>query len=100
MCLNPKVLLGIGSIIVLVYVFVPQFASYAWILLLLACPISMMLMMSMNEGRDAPERMFMCPECGLSYKEAEWAKKCGAWCKEHHSCNLEITLHSVNTNDQ
>lgn len=50
MCLNPKVLITIGIIIVLAYIFVPQLVRYAWILLALACPISMMIMMySMND---------------------------------------------------
>lgn len=50
MCLNPKVLIGIGIVIVLAYIFVPQLARYAWILLALACPISMIVMMySMND---------------------------------------------------
>jgi len=50
MCLNPKVLISIGIIIVLAYIFVPQFARYAGVLLVLACPISMMAMMyGMND---------------------------------------------------
>lgn len=36
-----------------------------------------------------------CPECGLFYEEKKWANKCQAWCKEHKSCNLEITSHAV-----
>ena len=35
-----------------------------------------------------------CPECKLKYREKKWAKACEAWCKEHHSCNLEITAHA------
>lgn len=41
-------------------------------------------------------KLYACSECGLSYKEPELAKNCEAWCKEHGSCNLEITKHSVN----
>lgn len=37
-----------------------------------------------------PEKVFVCPECALSYKDSEWAKKCALWCKEHKSCNLDI----------
>lgn len=95
-CLNPKVLLGIGAVVVLAYAFAPQLAHYSWILFILVCPLSMMFMMSaMNHGNDKPDRVFACPECGMSYKDAEWAKKCAAWCKEHKSCNLEITKHAV-----
>ena len=94
--MNRKVLLGIGAFILLAYLFVPQIANYTWVLLVLACPLSMMLMMAgMKHDSDKPEKLFVCPECGLGYKEAEWAKKCAAWCKEHHSCNLEIIKHAV-----
>src|SRR3989344_6010835 len=27
--------------------------------------------------------------------EQAWAKKCEAWCKEHQSCNIEITSHGI-----
>ena len=37
------------------------------------------------------EKLYECPECGLHYTDSEQAEKCEAWCKEHHSCNLEIT---------
>lgn len=38
--------------------------------------------------------LYECPECHLKYKEKEWAEKCEAWCREHKSCNLEITAHA------
>ncbi len=41
------------------------------------------------------KKLYKCPECGLEYKEKEWAEKCEQWCKEHKSCNLEITKHAV-----
>ena len=90
-CLNWKVLLPLGIVVLLAYVFVPQIANYAWLLLVLACPLSMIFMMtSMKHGE---------PECGLSYKDAEWAKKCATWCKEHHGRNLEITEHAIKNNN-
>jgi hypothetical protein len=49
----------------------------------------------MNNTSHNPEKLFVCPECNFSYKEAEWAKKCAAWCKEHHTCNVEIIKHAV-----
>lgn len=95
-CLNPKVLIGIGLVIVLAYIFIPQFANVSWILLALACPLSMVFMMKgMNHKSDSPDKVFVCPECGLSYKDSEWAKKCAAWCREHKSCNLEITKYAL-----
>jgi len=36
---------------------------------------------------------FQCEECKLEFKEEVWATKCEEWCKEHNSCNLEITKH-------
>lgn len=96
MCMNWQILLGIGAAIIFAYLFVPQIASYSWVLLALACPFSMMFMMaSMDHSHDKSERVFACPECGLAYKDAQWAKKCAAWCKEHKSCNLEIIKHAV-----
>lgn len=98
-CLNPKVLIGIGFVILLAYLFASQLASYSWILLVLACPLSMILMMGvMGHESGKPDKVFACPECGLSYKDTEWAKKCAAWCKEHKSCNLEIIKHAVEQN--
>ena len=38
---------------------------------------------------------YKCSECGLSYKEKEWAEKCQKWCSEHNSCNLEIIKHAI-----
>ena len=50
MCMNWKVFLGIGVVILLAYLFVPNIASYSWILFVLVCPLSMMLMMAgMND---------------------------------------------------
>lgn len=39
--------------------------------------------------------LFQCEECDLQYHEREWAEKCEAWCREHHTCNLEIIAHAV-----
>lgn len=41
------------------------------------------------------EKNYQCEECGFEYKEKEWAEKCEAWCKEHRSCNIEITSHAI-----
>lgn len=39
---------------------------------------------------------YICQECNFAYKDKETAAKCEAWCREHHSCNVEITKHAVN----
>lgn len=38
---------------------------------------------------------FQCEECKFIYKNKEMAEKCEKWCKEHSSCNIEITQHAV-----
>ena len=40
------------------------------------------------------KELYQCEECGFHYAEKEMAEKCEVWCKEHHSCNLEITSHA------
>ena len=39
--------------------------------------------------------LFQCPECGLHYVDWQIAIECDKWCKEHHSCNLQITKHAI-----
>lgn len=62
---------------------------WVWLIILL-CPLLHLLMM-----RGYKQGLYKCPECGLEYKEKEWAEKCEAWCKKHKSCNLEITKHAI-----
>lgn len=45
-------------------------------------------------SKDVRSSIYQCPECRLKYKEKEWADKCEAWCRDNHSCNLEITAHA------
>ena len=40
------------------------------------------------------KKLYQCPECGFHYENREWAEKCEAWCREHKSCNIEITTHA------
>ena len=40
------------------------------------------------------KELYQCEECGFHYAEKEWAEKCEAWCREHKSCNIEITAHA------
>ena len=39
--------------------------------------------------------LYQCEECGFLYLGKEWALKCERWCKENHSCSLEITKHTI-----
>lgn len=43
--------------------------------------------------------LFQCGECKLHYSEREIAERCEAWCKEHHTCHLDIIQYSVNKDD-
>ena len=38
---------------------------------------------------------YVCEECGMKYADKAWAEKCEQWCREHHTCNLEIIQHAV-----
>lgn len=48
-----------------------------------------------EESKKEDITLYKCEECGFTYAEKEWAEKCEAWCREHKSCNLEITSHAV-----
>ena len=56
------------------------------------------------EGEQAPygagKELYQCEECGFQYEERGWAEKCEAWCKEHQSCNIEITAHAIPQEDE
>ncbi len=41
------------------------------------------------------KELYQCAECGFHYEDKKQAEKCEAWCKEHHSCNLEITVSAI-----
>jgi|TARA_B100001971_G_C18199552_1_gene543664 hypothetical protein len=38
---------------------------------------------------------FQCEACLFYYENKELAEKCEAWCREKHSCNIDITKHAV-----
>jgi len=40
------------------------------------------------------KELYQCEECGFHYENREWAEKCEAWCRDHKSCNIEITAHA------
>ena len=49
--------------------------------------IKLMVQVIKKNGTD----YYKCEEGGFHYADKEWAEKCETWCREHHSCNLEIT---------
>ena len=48
-----------------------------------------------KEIKKNEKTLYICEECGFAYDHKEWAQKCQQWCKQHQSCNLEITQHAV-----
>ena len=44
--------------------------------------------------RQENKILYQCEECGFYYADREWGEKCEAWCREHKSCNIEITAHA------
>ena len=38
---------------------------------------------------------YKCAICEMSFSKKEWADKCQDWCETQHSCNAEITKHSI-----
>lgn len=42
--------------------------------------------------------LHQCEECGFHYADKATAEECEAWCKKHHSCNIEITAHAEENN--
>lgn len=44
---------------------------------------------------DNNRQLYECSKCGFKYADKEWAEKCEQWCREHRSCNMEITKYAV-----
>jgi hypothetical protein len=71
MCLNPKVLAGLAVAGVAIYLMAPGLAAAALpILLLAACPLSMLLMMwSMHHTQGQGQQTIQEPDLGLTREE-------------------------------
>jgi Cu2+-exporting ATPase len=48
-----------------------------------------------NHNQKVEEGLHKCPECGLHYEDKRRVEKCEEWCREHKSCNLEITSQAI-----
>ena len=46
------------------------------------------------------KELYQCEECGFHYEDKKQAEKCEAWCKEHHSCNIEITASAIENKER
>jgi hypothetical protein len=70
-CLNPKVLAGLGGAAVAIYLIAPNLIAAALpILLLAACPLSMLLMMwGMQHAQGEGKQTTHEPDVGLSREE-------------------------------
>lgn len=44
-----------------------------------------------KEEESNNKDLYQCKECGFHYKNKHTVEKCEAWCKEHKTCNVEIT---------
>ena len=49
---------------------------------------------------EEDKELCQCEECGMQYDIRELAEKCQAWCKEHQSCNIEITRHAIKDGEE
>ncbi|MEM1532343.1 MAG: hypothetical protein QXL06_04765 [Nitrososphaerota archaeon] len=47
------------------------------------------------EHKEETGTYYMCEECDLIYAEISIAKCCEDWCRNHKSCNLEITRNAI-----
>jgi len=45
-------------------------------------------------AREDNKELYQCVECGFHYADKELAEQCETWCREHKSCNIEITAHA------
>lgn len=48
-----------------------------------------------KEIKTSNKSYFKCEECKFIYKDKKIAQECESYCKDYHSCNTELTKHSV-----
>ena len=41
------------------------------------------------------KELYQWEECGFHYENKKQAEKCQVWCKENHSCDIEITASAI-----
>ena len=100
MCLNPKVLAGLVVAGVVIYLIAPNLIAAALpILLLAACPLSMLLMMwSMQHTRGQEKQTPQEPDVGLSREErvARLRTQQAALADQIEALEQEDTQHAEN----
>lgn len=68
-CLNYKVIIAVILIIIGLYLFVPRLANFSWILLVLICPLSMVLMMSTMQHSEKSSGQEKITDLNIDKKE-------------------------------
>ncbi len=53
-----------------------------------------------KSAKQNGKELYRCKECGFHYDSKEWAEKCEVWCREHQSCNIEITAQAEENKPQ
>ncbi|MEX1052149.1 MAG: hypothetical protein WEC83_02040 [Patescibacteria group bacterium] len=51
--------------------------------------------MKSNDRAAAMSNVFICPICGLHYRQELIKQQCEDFCREHNACGLEIIKHSI-----
>ncbi|MDP3953710.1 MAG: hypothetical protein Q8P99_02740 [bacterium] len=45
--------------------------------------------------KQSGKELSQCEECGFHYEDEKQAEDCEKWCREHHSCNIQITADAI-----
>lgn len=50
--------------------------------------------------QNKKEQRYECADCGLHYRTKELAEACERYCREHGTCNEDITKQSVERSEK
>jgi len=101
----PLIMLVVGGILLYIgrYVFLSTWGTWQiWSpgALLIVAAVIYNKWLFRKPKAHSQKALYQCKGCGFQYKEKEWTEKCEAWCKEHLSCNIEITSHGLPTKQE